>query len=352
MSQLSRKVYEVAAKAKQLGTFHPINTKTVIHEEEQTYYVRIAVGAFLKPSTMEQEVEKSSSANGDSNKTEIQRKEEEKPKIAKDPFRPTDQTLFVQSIPPKHSLLLNKFMVIPEHLLIITDEFESQTDHLNIDDIKAACNVFNQLDIDQFICFYNRGLFSGCSQPHKHVQLIPRKERNETTLEWKEDEIFPLPKLFDENVKKYGKDLRFINEFNFIHQIRSISHCFKESKDELEIATKIYNIYIEMLKELDIYDERKLEMQENEPTLNVECLEGEMYSISLCAKRFPSYNVLFSNQWLLIVPRRNENYKGISCNSLAFLHGFFCKDDQIYQNLINEIQIPKLLEYVTFPKKN
>lgn len=279
-------------------------------------------------------------------------KQEEAP-LTQDPFRPTDRTLEVTSVEPYHTILLNKFMVIPEHLLIITNEFMPQTEHLSMHDFKSIVKTFNQLhegnpDADDYICFYNRGLYSGASQPHKHIQIIPRRERNEATLEWTTIENFPLPKQFDIHVSKYPSTVTNFKDFTFLHQIRCVKHCFDSNKDEAAIVESLYEVYESMLKDLEIHEDRKVNDSE-ERVLKVQCLAGEIYDISLCPKRYPSYNLLFSKKWMLLVPRRNENYMGISCNSLAFLHGFFCKTDAHWEHLKSEIKIPKLLEYVTFP---
>ncbi|KAG2382384.1 hypothetical protein C9374_005586 [Naegleria lovaniensis] len=346
---LVKRIYEISARAKQLKTLLPIATKIVDYElNELMYQVRIAVAGYLKTSNLEKEIEKEQEAEEKHVKIP---KQEEAP-LTQDPFRPIDTTLEVTSVEPYHTMLLNKFMVIPEHLLIITKEFKPQTEHLTMDDFKSVVTTLKQLhegnqDADDYICFYNRGLYSGASQPHKHIQLIPRRERNEATLEWTPIENFPLPRQFDIHVSKYPSTVTDFKDFSFLHQIRSIKHCF-EFSDDAAIVKALFEVYVSMLKELDMYEDRVVKDSE-ERVLKIQCNAGEIYEISLCPKRYPSYNLLFSKKWMVLVPRRNENYMGISCNSLAFLHGFFAKTDAHWEHLKSEVKIPKLLEYLTFP---
>ena len=303
----------------------------------------------MKTSNLEKEIEKEQQ----SEKTTPPPISNDEAKITQDPFRPTDESLTIGDVEPYHKILLNKFMVIPEHLLIVTKEFEPQTDHLTLGDFQSIVSTFNQLhtekDQDDYICFYNRGLYSGASQPHKHVQIVPKRERNDETMQWSNVETFPLPEQFNKDVEEKGEKLRECALFPFLHQIRSVTTCF-DSSDSATITQNLYESYISILKDLDLLNDRQVS-EEEERFLKVECLKGEIKEISLSTKRFPSYNLLFNKKWMLIVPRRNENFMGISCNSLAFLHGFFCKTDYHWEKLKTEIQIPRLLAHVTFPKQ-
>jgi len=75
-----------------------------------------------------------------------------------------------------HNLLLNKYPVVPRHLLLCTAAFASQQDDLTPSDICALefCvrHAFSS-DPAGALAFYNCGAQSGASQGHKHMQLIP-----------------------------------------------------------------------------------------------------------------------------------------------------------------------------------
>jgi ATP adenylyltransferase len=59
-----------------------------------------------------------------------------------------------------YSLLLNKFPVFPNHLLLITTQFQPQTDHLNLNDFSMLLQLLEELKLDEkspeWLTFYNR----------------------------------------------------------------------------------------------------------------------------------------------------------------------------------------------------
>jgi ATP adenylyltransferase len=108
------------------------------------------------------------------------------------PFLPYDPRLFVSNLSPTHCLLLNKFDVVPLHSLVVTRDFEAQTEPLNARDLGATWAAMAALaaaeasapsrdgaggaaagDDTGALAFYNCGEHSGRSQPHKHVQVVP-----------------------------------------------------------------------------------------------------------------------------------------------------------------------------------
>ncbi|KAJ3350080.1 bifunctional AP-4-A phosphorylase/ADP sulfurylase [Allomyces javanicus] len=91
------------------------------------------------------------------------------------PFLPYDPAMWVADLDPAHVLLLNKFPVIPEHVLVVTKEFQEQDQPLDARDMTAlvpVMNAFQATGKDPF-AFYNCGFASGCSQPHRHIQVFP-----------------------------------------------------------------------------------------------------------------------------------------------------------------------------------
>ena len=58
-----------------------------------------------------------------------------------DPFDPPDEALLVDHLSASHMLLLNKFNVVAHHVLIVTRNFEQQTDPLNLQDLEATWQV-------------------------------------------------------------------------------------------------------------------------------------------------------------------------------------------------------------------
>lgn len=92
-----------------------------------------------------------------------------------DPFAPPyEAALHVGSVLPNHVALLNKFPVIENHLLVVTREFRDQQAPLEAPDFEALLRVLARFDA---LAFYNSGPHAGASQPHCHLQFIPRVER-------------------------------------------------------------------------------------------------------------------------------------------------------------------------------
>lgn len=87
-----------------------------------------------------------------------------------DPFMPPyEDDLFVADLGPAHALLLNKFNVIEDHLLLVTRAFEAQESALSAADFSALWACMTESDA---LAFYNSGPDAGASQPHKHLQLV------------------------------------------------------------------------------------------------------------------------------------------------------------------------------------
>ena len=57
----------------------------------------------------------------------------------------------------------------PSHVLVCTQEFISQTEPLNVKDFAAIAEIM--MSLGPCLAFYNFGVHSGRSQPHKHVQV-------------------------------------------------------------------------------------------------------------------------------------------------------------------------------------
>lgn len=87
-----------------------------------------------------------------------------------DPFADPDPRLVVvDRWPPAHRVLLNKYPVYPDHLLIVTRPFVPQDGVLDRGDFDALTAALADAD---GLLFYNGGTVAGSSQPHRHLQLV------------------------------------------------------------------------------------------------------------------------------------------------------------------------------------
>lgn len=87
-----------------------------------------------------------------------------------DPYLPYEGDLFVADVSDDHVCLLNKFNVMPDHVLIVTREFEEQESLLSEKDFDALWRCMAEFPS---LGFYNNGEIAGASQRHKHLQLVP-----------------------------------------------------------------------------------------------------------------------------------------------------------------------------------
>ena len=87
-----------------------------------------------------------------------------------DPLGDYEPDLFLGDVGSAHYALLNKFPVVPNHLLIVTRRFAPQEELLNADDFRALAALMAGLD---WLAFYNAGRVAGASQARKHLQLVP-----------------------------------------------------------------------------------------------------------------------------------------------------------------------------------
>jgi ATP adenylyltransferase len=77
----------------------------------------------------------------DSSGQQQQQPAQKQPPSFRNPFLPYEEDLWVDHLSDSHTLLLNKFNVVPHHVLVVTRQFESQQDPLNSRDLAATQQV-------------------------------------------------------------------------------------------------------------------------------------------------------------------------------------------------------------------
>ena len=93
--------------------------------------------------------------------------------------------LLVAQIPvhkPTHSLVLNKYPVIPQHSILATIPYKEQTDLLDIEDLEVTYACLKAWEADsagstperRLFAFFNSGEHSGASQAHRHVCVVAK----------------------------------------------------------------------------------------------------------------------------------------------------------------------------------
>lgn len=186
------------------------------------------------------------------------------------PFRPWDKRLEVDQIGNDHVLILNKFPVQIGHMLLITRDWAPQNGWLNASDWWAI----NSVDRNTTgLWFFNSNPNAGASQPHRHLQLLPRREgeracpRDEWFLRFRCDDAA------DQNLLRQCIRVEQLIEFN---------------------ASVLQATYQRLCESLHLGSPN----QDPYPR---------------CA-----YNILLTRSWMAVIRRSREGVHGFSVNALGF----------------------------------
>jgi ATP adenylyltransferase len=202
------------------------------------------------------------------------------------PFLPPEPELTLGAISDTHLCVLNKFNVLEHHLLIVTRAFEHQESLLTRADFEAQWCALQGID---GLGFYNGGAAAGASQTHKHLQLVP----------------LPLvpggPDLPMEPLLA-GEGAERLASLPFGHASRRRPPT---SWQRARVAAnRSHQLYREMLEQVGI---RSVER------------EGHLFQSA-------PYNLLLRRDWMLLVPRLREQFRGIAINALGYAGSLFVRD--------------------------
>lgn len=237
-----------------------------------------------------------------------EQKKQEKADKSFNPFLPYDEALFIADISKTHLCLLNKYNVLDHHLLIVTREFEDQENWLNLRDFEAMWAVLAQVD---GLAFYNGGKGAGASQPHKHLQVVP--------LPLVPD-IERLPISPAIAATDFQDNIGISPKLPFIHAIAKLDPNWAECPSQA--AQNTLELYYHLL-----------------------CKVGLLGQEVPCEKQSQPYNLLATRDWMMIVPRSQEKFQGISINSLGFAGALLAKNEEEKQ-LIQEHSPMNILKSV------
>ena len=241
------------------------------------FLVRILSNLVRKDAAKQKQVQQSASSGKDFN-----------------PFLPYDRDLFVADISETHVCILNKFNVVDYHLLIITRAFEEQESLLTLEDFAAmwAC-----LAEGEGLVFYNGGQVAGASQRHKHLQIVPLPL---TTT----GAAIPIEPLFA--TAQIPGELATVPRLPFRHAFAPLDPSWAQSPQTAAKTT--LELYHTLLT-----------------AVGISAVEGN--------KQSSGYNFLATREWMLIVPRSQEEFQGISVNSLGFAGALLVRNQQQMQIL-------------------
>jgi len=302
--QLFERVKQVTEAAKSSGHLFSIeSTPQLVPDCGVEFIVRVAKALEKKPAGPARELTLSS----------------------QDPFLDPEPEMVVTALSARHRLLLNKYNVVPYHLLIVTTAFESQCDPLNTADFEAALGVMSE--IRPALLFYNSGEQSGASQPHKHLQLVPLPllpDRAELPIE---------PALM--RVQARDGEVFLVPEFDFEHYACKL--------DEKLFQTDADSLLLNAPSHTAAYLERVYR------TL-MQCSSLDIANDGLRRSGSLSYNFLLTRRWALLVVRRAERLGNVMVNSLGFSGTMLVKTPQVLAELLQTGPM-KVLRAVAAPHR-
>ena len=211
------------------------------------------------------------------------------------PFKPWEKILEIDSIGNDHHLILNKYPVQQGHILLITNEWKEQNGWLDIKDWEAIKKVNNDTT---GLWFFNSGPLAGASQPHRHIQLL-RRDQSELSCP-REDWILNFDNKNYKN-KKFCKNI-LIKRFSKTLNEENIHQIYKNSLNKLGLGE--FNV-------------------DKKP-------------------RFP-YNLIFTNNWMVLIKRNIDNIYGFSINALGFA-GYILVTERSDIKYLKKFGPEKLLE--------
>jgi len=184
------------------------------------------------------------------------------------PFLPWDPPLQVALLNSGHVLLLNKYPVQRAHLLVITQQWQPQSGWLGPRDWEAVATV--NADTGG-LWFFNSSATAGASQPHRHLQLLPRHPGE------------PSCPMSDRL------------EAQLLGEAPAWPWAYRLSRrQDPASAEELSALYLRHCADLDL----------GQP------------SLSPCPAH--AYNLVFDERWFLTVRRVREHQAGFSINGLGF----------------------------------
>ena len=193
------------------------------------------------------------------------------------PFLNPDPALTVGPIGTQHTIVLNKFPVCLHHLVLARRDFAEQLTPLELCDFEVLAQLLCTLG---GLGFYNGGAPAGASQRHKHVQWVPAEPGNASLAQL----AAGLPADAQPGVV-------------YRHPALPMAHALLKvdvglGADQNASAAAMLAAYHQARADLGL----------------VPGADGLL----------PSFNMLVGSGWLLLVPRSQEHFEGVSINALSF----------------------------------
>ena len=188
------------------------------------------------------------------------------------PFLPWDHRLEVDRIGDSHVVILNKYPVQTSHMLLITQDWQPQTGWLSMEDWQSLARIDATTT---GLWFFNSGPDAGASQPHRHLQLLPRAAGERICAR-------------DGWFRRCAQDATTSVQDPLLRSSRVAAISSTLTGETLQ------DLYLALAQDLGL----------GHPSTD-DCPRG-------------AYNLLLSREWMAIVRRRREGIRGFSVNALGF----------------------------------
>jgi sulfate adenylyltransferase (ADP) / ATP adenylyltransferase len=178
------------------------------------------------------------------------------------PFVDPRKEEIVTDVGSNHRLLINKYCIYRPMLVLPTTVFALQTDDLDISDITASWSVLKALKTPQMV-IYNCGAGAGSSLGHKHLQIFPLPNKKRMPL-------FPSQAASAITIAQNISNVPFQH---FVYKI-----------PRQALAADVFKLY--------------------------QLLLAETRAALRKANAGPDYNVIFTAEWIALIPRRTAVWGG------------------------------------------
>lgn len=273
IEELPRRVRATGKAATASGALVPIATRVRLLEDAGLpFAVRVSEGVARKESAGENE------------------------SPDHDPFAPPyEPDLHVGGISDSHVVLLNKYNVLPGHLLLVTRADLPQTCMLDTADFEAALLALAAFD---GLVFYNGGREAGASQSHKHLQLVPLPLTHGPNP-------MPFSPLLEALELEHG--IACCRELPFRHSITTVTPQWWRSPNAH--APSALAAWQELWRWLG-------------------------HEVVQHAEQPMPYNLLMTREWMWLVPRSRRQWEGIGVNALGYTGALLVRDEAQYEHLL------------------
>lgn len=201
------------------------------------------------------------------------------------PFLKPDPALLVGPVGEHHTAILNKFPVCLHHLVLARRAFAEQRSPLEEIDFLALAAVLCR---EGGLGFYNGGAAAGASQRHKHVQWIPDAPGNASLRALAAGLPADAPQ---------GAVVR--------HSALDLAHCFVRVDAGLGAEAGA--------------SARAMLIAFGQACAALDLRPGPDGLLPPC-------NMLVGDGWMLVLPRSQEHFQGVSLNALSFGGTIYVRD--------------------------